>query len=327
MKKIHFERAIFTSWYCSLGDCTYCYMSTQKSLIEDPVKARRRMSSMLAEVFLGHKLGWKIGALSAGYGSYTQESILELCKNVFEITKEKMWLNIGVLPEPTIKILAPYLEGIYGAVETVNEEVHKKVAPNKPIAPIEKMYGVCDAYGLKKSMTFIVGMGETIADFPKLQAFVAKHKIDKVTFYALNPIKGTMFENDSGPSIEYYLEWIRKTAQAFPEIDVVAGMWVNRVDKISDMLKAGATSITKFPALNLFNTNFAKTIEQEVEKGGCEFVGTLTRLPEIDIGEIDSYSFDATLKTELKEKVTQYLESMEKNANKVVVEQLQDLGD
>ena len=178
IKKIHFERAIFISWYCSLGDCTYCYMSTQKSLISDPNKAKRSTASILAEAYLCKKLGWKVGNLAAGYGSYTPESIMELVKNVYAITNEKLWLNIGVLPEKTISSLAPYLGGLYGAVETTNETVHKLVAPNKPIAPIEKMYRTCEKYSLKKAMTFIIGMGETISDFNSLKDFIAKNNID-----------------------------------------------------------------------------------------------------------------------------------------------------
>jgi len=228
--KIHFERAIFISWYCSLGDCTYCYMSTQKNLISDPEKAKRSNASILAEAYLCKKLGWKIGFLSAGYGSYTEESILDLTKKIFEIYNEKIWLNIGVLPGNTIKKLLPHIEGICGAVETTNKEVHKKVAPNKPVEPIESMYKICEKFNLKKAMTFIVGMGETIGDFDSLKEFINKNKIDKITFYALNPIKGTRFENSKGPEIEYYIEWIKKTRENFPNLDIVAGPWVNKVE-------------------------------------------------------------------------------------------------
>ena len=266
MKKVYFERAIFISWYCSLGDCTYCYMSTQKNLIEDPEKAKRSTSSLLAEAYLCKKLGWKIGNLAAGYGSYTHDSILELVKNIYEIYGKKFWLNIGVLPEKTIVALQPYLEGIYGAVETVNLDIHKKVSPNKPIAQIENMFKICDKYNLKKAMTFIVGMGETIQDFEKLKEFINKNKVDKIVFYALNPIKGTMFEKSSGPEIEYYLEWIQKTRKTFPDIQITAGPWVNRVGSVKMMLDAGANAITKFPAIKLFNSKHAKTIENEIKE-------------------------------------------------------------
>ncbi len=313
IKKLRFERAIFISWYCSLGDCTYCYMSTQKNLISDPKKAKRSMASILAEAYLCRKLGWKLGNLAAGYGSYTHESILELVKNVYEIYGNKFWLNIGVLPEKTIAALKPYLKGIYGAVETTNEKIHKKTAPNKPIRPIENMFKTCEKYGLKKAMTFIVGMGETIEDFPGLKEFIIANKIDKVVFYALNPIEGTMFENSKGPDINYYVEWIKKTRETFPDIDIVAGPWVNRVGHISSMLNAGANAITKFPAIKLFNTRHAKTIEEEIKNSDYELEGTFTKMPEIDFEEIKKLNMDEALREQIIQKISEYLTIMGKN--------------
>jgi biotin synthase-like enzyme len=312
-KKIHFERAIFISWYCSLGDCTYCYMSTQKSLIQDPNKAKRSTASILAEAYICKKLGWKVGNLAAGYGSYSHESILELVNNIYEITKEKIWLNIGVLPEKTIAALKPFIEGIYGAVETTNEEVHKIVAPNKPIAPMERMFKICEKYNLKKAMTFIVGMGEAIEDFSSLKDFIIKNNLDKIVFYALNPIKGTMFEKSKGPDIDYYVGWIRKTRNEFPNIDIVAGPWVNRTESLSLMLKAGATAITKFPAIKLFNTPHAKHIEEEIKKANFELVGTFTKLPAIDFKEVEALNLDNGLKEQIIEKIIDYLKIMGRN--------------
>ncbi|MFH0867895.1 MAG: radical SAM protein [Candidatus Woesearchaeota archaeon] len=311
-KKIYFERAIFISWYCSIGDCAYCYMSTQKQRISNPKKARRTTASILAEAYLCKKLGWKIGFLSAGYGSYTTKSILELCKNIYEITNQKLWLNIGVLDEKTIKELSPYLEGICGAVETTNEKIRKKVAPSKPLKPIENMYKICNKYNLKKSMTFIIGLGETINDFKTLKNFIINNKIDKIIFYALNPIKGTIFEHSKGPNINYFIEWIKKTRNEFPNIDIVAGHWVNRVQYIHSMLDAGANSITKFPAIKLFNSKFAKTIEDETKKAGYEFQGTFTKLPKINLKEIDKLKLNKRLKNDIKLKLNSYLKKMKK---------------
>ncbi|MBI2208414.1 radical SAM protein [Candidatus Woesearchaeota archaeon] len=311
--KIRFERAIFISWYCSLGDCAYCYMSTQKNLISDPKKAKRSMASILAEAYLCKKLGWKLGNLAAGYGSYTHESILELAKNVYEIYGDKFWLNIGVLPEKTIAVLEPYLKGIYGAVETTNEKIHKITAPNKPLRPIENMFKTCEKYSLKKAMTFIVGIGETIDDFDSLKNFINKSKIDKVVFYALNPIQGTMFEESKGPEIDYYLEWIKMTRGEFPNLDIVAGPWVNRVGHISAMLSAGANAITKFPAIKLFNTNFAKTIEEEIKNSGYQLEGTFTQMPIIDFNEIKKLDLGNELKNNTINKIEEYLRVMKKN--------------
>jgi len=312
-KEIYFERAIFISWYCSLGDCTYCYMSTQKNLISDPRKAKRSMASILAEAYLCKKLSWKVGNLAAGYGSYTHDSILELVKNVYCITNEKLWLNIGVLHAKTIAVLAPYLEGLYGAVETTNEKVHKLVAPNKPIAPIERMYKICDKYNLKKAITFIVGMGETIDDFETLKNFIMTNKIDKIVFYALNPIKGTMFENSNGPEIDYYVEWIKRTRENFPNINIVAGPWVNRVGSLSLMLESGANAITKFPAIKLFNTMHAKRMEKEIKSAGFELQGSFTEIPEINFDEIENLNLDKELKKQIIIKAKEYLKIMDKN--------------
>jgi biotin synthase-like enzyme len=316
-KKVWFERAIFISWYCSLGDCTYCYMSSQKNLIKDPVKAKRSEESILAEALICKKLGWKIGFLSAGYGSYTADSILNLSKKISSIYDQKIWLNIGVLPEKTIKKLLPYLEGICGAVETTNAEVHKEVAPNKPIAPIENMFRICEKFNLKKAMTFIVGLGETIEDFATLKNFILKNKIDKITFYALNPIKGTFFENSKGPTMECYLDWIKKTRDSFKEIEIIAAPWVNRVDKIHLMIDAGADGITKFPAIKLFNSKYAKIIEEEIEKSNKVFQGTFTKAPIIDVDkEIDSLDdnlFSLELKNKIKIKLGQYLKQLNRN--------------
>jgi len=308
--KIRFDRAIFTSWYCSLGDCAYCYMSTQKKLISDPKKARRSDASILAEAYLCKKLGWKIGMISAGYGSYTPESLLDLCKKVNEISNQKVWLNVGVLNENTIESVKGYLEGVFGAVETVNDEARKKALPSKPIQPIESMFEILDNYNLKKAMTIIIGLGETIGDFNLLKKFIIKSKINKIVFYALNPIKGTIFEKGKGPKEEYFIEWIEKTRKEFPKLDIVAGHWVNRVQYIHKMLDAGANSITKYPAIKLFNSEFSKTIEKEIKKAGLEFEGTLTKLPEIDYKEIGELSFDEELKEEIKRKVRGYLKGM-----------------
>jgi len=221
-----------------------------------------------------------------------------------------------VLNENIIEKLHPYLEGIYGAVETTNEAVHKKVAPNKPIAPIERMYKICEKYNLKKAMTFIVGMGETIDDFDSLKNFITKNNLDKIVFYALNPIKGTMFENNNGPEIDYYIEWIRRTRNEFPNIDIVAGPWVNRVDNIHLMLNSGANAITKFPAIKLFNTIHAKNIEEGIKAAGFEMQGTFTKIPNIDFDEIKSLDgnlFSIELKNKIKIKLKEYVKQLNKN--------------
>ncbi len=309
--KTWFERAIFLSWYCSKADCKFCLMSTLRPFIKNPKKAKRHPASILAEALLCKILGWKIEFLSGGYESYTKKELLSLIKNIYKIYKKKLWLNIGVLDEKTLMLFKPYIIGVTGAVECINPRLHDYLCPSKPLDEIISMFKVCDKLGLKKSITIIIGLGETIEDFSLLKKFIAKHKLDKITFYALNPHPNTIFKK--GPDPLYYAEWIRKTRQAFPELEIVAGSWVNRLDEISLLLKAGANGITKFPAIKLFSTEYAHKIEEQAELAGRKFIGTLTKLPKIDIDEeVNQLDLHDDLKEKIKIKLLSYIKQMKK---------------
>jgi len=106
---------------------------------------------------------------------------------------------------------------------------------------------------------------------------------------------------------------IKLARNEFPNLDIVAGPWVNRVGHIRQMLDSGANAITKFPAIKLFNTKHAKTIEEEIKSAGYELNGTFTKMPTIDFEEIKNLSFDDNLKKEVIVKVKEYLAVMERN--------------
>ncbi|MFA6461282.1 MAG: radical SAM protein [Candidatus Woesearchaeota archaeon] len=303
-----FERAVFLSWYCALGDCTFCYMSTQKDKIKDPSKARRRLSSVLAEVLLTKKFGWKVEFLSAGYGSYSPEEMLELVKVCSQVYGNKLWLNIGYLNQEQLLAFLPYLEGISVSIETVNWNLRKKVCPSKPVEPMLKTLDLADKYDIKKAITIIVGLGEATADIEELFRFIEKYKLDRVTFYSLNPHPGTSFTK--GPETEYYLEWIARTRVKFPKLEIIAGSWVNRLDEIHLLLKAGANAFTKFPALKLFGSKYAYQIEAEVSKAKRKLEGSLTDQGKIDWGsEIKKLKLEKELQVQVELKLKQYLKS------------------
>lgn len=295
-----FNRAIFISWYCAVGDCDFCFMSTQKHKIADPKMAKRSLHSILAEAYLCKKLGWGIDFLSAGYGVYNTAELIEVCKRVAEIYGEKVWLNVGVLGRNQLEALRPYVKGICGAIETVNREVHKKVCPSKPIAPYLQMFN--EAKGFEKAITIIVGLGETLDDVEELFRMIESNDISRVNFYALNPVKGTRYSQ--GPSPDYYAKWIASTRIRFPKINIAAGIWVDKVGWISLLLKAGANSITKFPAIKLFNSEYAKAIEEEAKTVGRKFLGTLSDLSYVDDIR-DAHE-------EIKPKVMDYIMTMRK---------------
>jgi biotin synthase-like enzyme len=262
-------------------------MSTQKNLIKDHRKARRSKASILAEAYLCKKLGWKIEFLSGGYESYTTRELLDLFKEIKKIYGKKLWLNIGTLTEKELKLFKPYVEGVCGAVECINPKIHNKVCPSKPIKDIEKMFKVCDKLKLKKAMTIILGIGETIDDFPLLKKFIEENKVNKITFYRLKPQKNTIFEKTKPITKEYYAEWIKLTRDNFPKLEIVAGSWLTHLDEIHLLLETGADAVTKFPSIKLFNSKYAKKIEQEAKKAKRKFEGTLTKLPKISYNQLD----------------------------------------
>ncbi|MFH1332015.1 MAG: radical SAM protein, partial [archaeon] len=107
-----FERAIFLSWYCSKGDCKFCYMSIQKPRIKNPKLARRRIEGIIREAEICKRQGWKIEFLSGGYESYTIEELVGITKKIYEVTGQKQWLNIGVLKKEEMKKFKAYIEGV-----------------------------------------------------------------------------------------------------------------------------------------------------------------------------------------------------------------------
>ena len=312
-KTTHFERAIFLSWYCAKGDCKFCYMSTQKKLIKEPKKARRSYESIFAEVFLCKKLGWKIEFLSGGYESFSKEELLVLIKNIYNIYKEKLWLNIGVLNKDGLKKYKKYIKGVCGAVECINPKVHDKICPSKPVKEIENMFKICDELKLKKAITIILGVGETLKDISLLKKFINKHRIDKITFYRLKPQKNTIFENKKPITKEYYAKWVKEIRKEFPKIRITVGSWLPYLDEIHLLLNSGADAITKFPSIKLFNSKYAKKIEAEAKKANRKFKGTLTKMPKINLNEIDRLKINSQLKNKVKNKLELYLKTIKQS--------------
>ena len=319
MENVEFEKAIFLGWYCSLGDCTYCYMSTQKNLIDDPKKAIRSMASLLAETLICRMQGWQMGYLSAGYGNFTTSQLLSIVRSIGKAHGTKPWLNVGVLNEHQLKVLKPYIGGVCGAVETTNKPLHKIVCPNKPVEPIEKMFDQCTKLGIKKAMTFIVGMGETFADYPALEEFIKKYSVDKITFYRLKGIKGGMFEGKDAFPSDYYVEWVTRTREAFPELRISVASWIEYFDEIHSLLGAGANNLTKLPAIKWFNNEYTKKVEDEFKKAGRVFTGSMTEFRvadvEKEIENIVSYTDQIStedLREQVKAKIEKYVKTMKK---------------
>lgn len=310
-KTTFFERAIFLGWYCKKADCKFCYMSTQKNKINKE-KAKRTKESLLAEVIIAKACNWKIEFLSAGYNSFQKEELIEILKKIYQLTGKKQWLNIGVLEKKDLLSFLPYIEGVNGAVECINPVVRENICPSKPLLPIEKMFRTCDKLGLKKAITVVIGVGEKKKDFELLKRFINKHKIDRVTFYSLNPQKGTIFKKS--PNKYYYAWWIAKTRIEFPKLKIIAGLWKDKTDYIPLILKAGANSLTKFPAIKYFGTNEAKNFVNLTELSNRTFKSNFLRVPQKNWNnELKKIKLSNEERKKVLKNINIYISKMRKN--------------
>ncbi|MBI4981301.1 radical SAM protein [Candidatus Woesearchaeota archaeon] len=307
-----YGRCIFLSWYCDLGTCKFCFRSTQKHKIKFAPDAQRTLSSVLVEALLCKKLGWRIEFLTGGYRIFPIETLVEITRLVSKVYGEKIWLNLGVISLGDLKRFKPYVKGIVSSIETINPKLHQQVCPDKPIEPYEKMFEY--AAGFKKSMTIVIGLGEKKSDFKLLAEFITKHKLDRITFYALKPVKGTLFEKSDGPTTEDYQWWIATTRINFPKLELIAGTTARRYEEVGSLLKAGANAFTKFPATKLFGTRAAHKIEQDIVIVRRKLRGSITSLPKVNWNkEIENLGLGQQLKLDVKEKMELYLARMRKN--------------
>ncbi|MBD3355345.1 radical SAM protein [Candidatus Woesearchaeota archaeon] len=312
MKKVCFGRCVFMGWYCEKGTCKFCYRSTTSHKKRHAKKSRRSMASMITDAIIGKNLGWKFEYLTGGYANWDIDDIVEIAKNISYVYGEKIWVNLGVLDKGEMNKLKPYVEGICASIETVEGKLHDFVCPDKPIEHYSEMLKLAKKKGFKTSITIVIGLGEKKEDIELLFDFIKKYNIDRITFYALKPVKGTDFENTKSPSVDYYAWWIRKTREAFPDLDIVAGLTPKKVDYVKDILEAGADTITKFPAIRLFGSEKAELIEKMAKEAGKEFTGSLTKLPvNIDWDkEVEKLNIDEAIKKRVKTKLKQYLAKM-----------------
>lgn len=298
-------RCIFLSWYCGIGTCTFCFRSTQKHKIKFPEKGRRTKESIYTEALIANAQGWKLEFLTGGHDMYPDDEILEISKVVSEIFREKIWLNLGALKEEELRKFLPYLEGIVASIETVNPEIHKKVCPDKPMEPYLDMLKAAGKLGLKKSITLVLGLGETISDYDILKRMIKEYSLDRITVYSLRPVKETPF--DYGPNPEYVAEWIARIRIDFPNIEIIAGSSETRISELSVLLRAGANALTKLPATKIFGTTGAREIHDQVRIAGREFSSNLTKLNNINWKEeLEKTSLSGEMKNKVFSKINEY---------------------
>ncbi len=261
-KDISLERAIFLSWWCEKGDCKFCYMSSQKDRISDPSKARRHIKGIYAEAELTKRMGWNIEFLSGGYGVYSTQEIQEICQNIYDITDNPVWLNIGITDE--LDYYDDEVIGVTGAVETPNPEFHDEVCPSKPLSDIKNMLIKAGDLGYKKAITIIVGLNEKIEHLNDLFDLIEELNIDRIIFYSLNPHPDTEYHLTPQPASLYYASVVASVRIKFPNIEIITGTWTDNLANIGVLLKAGSNGLTKFPLFKMYGNRYGKRVEEEV---------------------------------------------------------------
>ncbi|GBF36026.1 hypothetical protein MHHB_P0251 [Methanofervidicoccus abyssi] len=271
---VDLKRALFLGWYCNLKDpCKFCYMSTQKNKIKDPKSARRRLEGILAEAILMKRIGWKLEFISGGYG-YTPKELNRILELVAYLQKSKQYLNVGIIDFEKLNL--DLVEGIVGAVETVNEDLHRYLCPQKPLDKTKDMLLKAKEYGLKTGITIILGLGEKEKDIDKLLDLIEELDLDRITFYSLNPQKNTIFENRSSITTLEYMNWISTVRLNFPKIEIITGTWVDKLSNIGPLIMSGSNTITKFPLFSIYGKKEGITVEKEIRSTGRLLLGTFS---------------------------------------------------
>lgn len=273
-KDITLERALFLSWWCDKGDCAFCYMSTQKSKIKYPEKAKRNVNSILAEAELCRRLGWNIEFLSGGYGSFTNQTIKKISQKILQITGHSVWLNTGIIQD--LSEYGAEVVGITGAVEVANPQLQKKICPSKPLEEIIDMLNIAGDLGFKKAITIVLGLGETPQDLEYLFKLIKDLDINRIIFYSLNPHESTVFEKKPQPASLYYAGTVAATRIRFPDLEIICGTWIDNLANLGPLILSGANGLTKFPLFKMFGTSYAKRVEKEVYWAGRNLKGTFS---------------------------------------------------
>ena len=274
------KRALFLGWYCNLTEpCKFCYMSSQKPKIKDPKSARRRMETILAEAILMKRIGWKLEFISGGYG-YTVEELNNILEMVSYVQKSKQYLNVGIVDFENLNL--DLIEGVVGAVETVNKELHDYLCPQKPLDKTKDMLLRAKEYNLKTGITIILGMGEKEGDIEKLLNLIEELDLDRITFYSLNPQKDTIFEGKPSITTLEYMNWVSSVRLNFPKMEIITGTWVDKLTNIGPLIMSGSNTITKFPLFSIFGKKEGITVENEIKSTGRELLGTFS---DIDVLE------------------------------------------
>ncbi len=189
--------------------------------------------------------GIKRVSCSSAHG-YQGKEVLRALKIVKKYTNLEVLVNAGAdLTEEAIKELKKYgVDTICCNLETINEELFKKVKPGEEL---EDRIGVCklvNKYNIELSTGLLIGIGESYEDRVN-HLFYLKNELDvgEIPIMGFNPYKGTPMENHPKCSALEQAKTIAITRLLFPDIRITSPTPTIGAELVQFALFGGASNI------------------------------------------------------------------------------------
>ena len=160
-----FARAIYGSWYCSIKNCKFCFLSTQKNT--KPFISKRRIESIIGEAIIMKEINAELENFTGGILGNDYSELIKITKLLYFIFKEPIWVNLNIIPLKIWDEIKKYIKGLIISTETFNERLRKFVAPSKPLTNIKNIFDFLDSEKKQKGCTLIIGLGENWRDVKK----------------------------------------------------------------------------------------------------------------------------------------------------------------
>ncbi len=317
-----FARAIFGSWFCSIKDCKFCFLSTQKNA--KAFYSKRRIESIIAEAIIIKELNADLENFTGGVLGNDYSELIKITKLLYFIFKEPIWINLNIIPLKVWDEIKQYVKGLVVSTETFNERLHKFVAPSKPLNVAEKVYDFLDSEKKEKGATLIIGLGETWKDIKKTNEFLNTWEINQLNLYGLKPIKGTIYENKVIPPLPYFLFWLSSLRIENPRMIISASKSFRYINEYFSFFKTGANYYSKLRFFHYFNKLGFKKFDELCEKYNVpqktkivmdkeEFKEFKKRVLSYNLEKLEKKVEFELNKELIKEKLLSYLKIMEKN--------------
>ena len=167
-------------------------------------------------------------------------------KIVKKYTNLEVLVNAGAdLTEESIKELKKYgIDTICCNLETVNEELFKKVKPGEELEDRIRVCKLVNKYDIELSTGLLIGIGESYEDRVE-HLFYLKNElvVGEVPIMGFNPYKGTPMENHPKCSALEQAKTIAITRLIFPNIRITSPTPTIGAELVQFALFGGASNI------------------------------------------------------------------------------------